>query len=70
MPPRLRNIKAALREYDIEVVTGTKHYQARRGVDVYPIPAHNGEKSEVPDVYIRGLCRRFNIDEAEFRNKI
>lgn len=33
----------------------------------YVLPLHNGTKTELSDVYIRGLCRAFEIDEEEFR---
>jgi hypothetical protein len=32
---------------------------------VYPIPAHNGPKTEIGDHYIRGLCRTFGLDVDE-----
>jgi len=33
----------------------------REGDRPYPIPAHGGENSEVPDVYAKGCCRHFKI---------
>ncbi len=37
---------------------------------MYPLPAHNGPKTELSDIYIRGLCRAFGIDEREFRKRL
>jgi len=31
------------------------------------LPAYNGLKSELGDLYIRGLCRAFGLDERDFR---
>jgi hypothetical protein len=28
----------------------------------YPVPAHNGDRSEVGDTYIAGLCRCLHLD--------
>jgi predicted RNA binding protein YcfA (HicA-like mRNA interferase family) len=33
----------------------------------YTVPAHNGPKTEIPDQYIRGLCRAFGIEYDEMR---
>jgi len=40
------------------------------GGKVYPLAAHNGERSEIRDLYIKGLCRCFDLDESEFRKKL
>jgi len=46
------------------------HWKAKMGGKSYPLPAHNGERSEIRDLYIKGLCRCFDIDESEFRKKL
>ena len=48
---------------------GKHPWKAQRKSDgkTYPIPAHNGLKTEISDEYIRGLCRCFGLDETEFR---
>lgn len=33
----------------------------------FPVPASNGNKTDVKDNYIRALCRNFEFDEDEFR---
>jgi len=37
---------------------------------MYPIPAHNGLKTEIDDKYIRKFCQHFGLDEAVFRQKL
>lgn len=49
------------------------HWMCRRAdgaVRGYPIPAHNGLKTEIDDKYIRGLCRHFGLSEAELRKML
>lgn len=73
MPARLRDVAKALRSYggDVSDTGGRHNYKATMpGFRVFPIPAHRGMHSEIPDVYIRGVCRAFGIDEAEFWAKL
>lgn len=65
MPRRARDIIRAVRDLGIELVPPSKgsHYKFVRGSTVYPIPLHNGEKTEIDDKYINGLCRAFGIDK-------
>lgn len=68
MPARLRDLKRHLAAFGVEVDdTGGKHnYKAKRvGFRTFPVPAHNGWKTEIDDKYIRALCRNLGIDEAE-----
>ncbi len=73
MPARLRDIKRVLEALGVfvEEPTSGSHWKAR-GADgkTYPIPAHNGLKEEVSDIYIRALCRSFELDEKSFRSKL
>lgn len=34
---------------------------------MYPVPAHNGPRTEIPDVYIRGLASFIGVSEAELK---
>lgn len=77
MPAKLRDIERALKSLGIIISkpNGSSHYMAKRatGGPCYPIPAHNGHKSEIPDVYIKGLMRhfRFTVEEQDaFREKL
>ena len=67
---KLRDIKRAFRALGgdcLKPKAGGSHWKLRRDGKTYPIPAHNGEKTEVQERYIVGLCRCFGIDEAELR---
>jgi len=33
----------------------------------YPLPLHHGAKTELSDVYVRGLCRALGIDYEQLR---
>ncbi len=69
MPARLADIARACRALgiDVEAPGRGSHWKALRDGTVYPLPAHNGPKSELDDIYIRGLCRAFGLNEREFR---
>jgi hypothetical protein len=74
MPARLADIERAARAFGLDILKpkGKHSWKASRPADgkTYPIPAHNGMKTEISDVYIRGLCRCFQIDEAAFRAQL
>lgn len=72
MPGRLRDIKRALEARGVTVSepSSGSHWWASYGSGGYSIPAHNGLKTEIPDVYIRGLCRAFAIDFREFMREL
>jgi hypothetical protein len=69
MPARLREIIRICDRFGISVGPGKgSHWKAKRaGCRPYPIPAHNGERSEIADEYIRGLCRAFGVDYDEMK---
>lgn len=74
MPARLAKLRKALRAFgcDVEQPRRGSHwraYNADRSL-MYPIPAHNGLKSEIPDIYIRGVCNTFALDLEEFKRKL
>lgn len=63
MPMRLRDLEHWLKQHEITVTPGGKHFHARKeGFGMYPIPAHNGAKTEIPNKYLKGLCKHFGID--------
>jgi hypothetical protein len=73
VPARLRKIRKACSAYGIELETpkGGSHWKFRRGKGpTYPVPSHNGLKTEVPDEYIRGLCAHFDLDRDEFKKML
>lgn len=73
MPARLRDIKRALTKRGIQVLEpkgGGSHWKATNGQVTYPIPSHGGLHGEITDVYIKGLCRAFGFDLAEFKRDL
>jgi len=34
---------------------------------MYPLPAHNGLRTEIDDKYIAAFCKHFGLEEDEFR---
>jgi hypothetical protein len=72
MPARLARIVAVAESFGISVERPSRgsHWKAKKpGYRTYPIPAHNGLRSEISDFYIAGFCRAFEIDLAEFKNR-
>jgi hypothetical protein len=66
MPLRLSDLKRLLERHGFVVEPGTKHWKVKAPDGrMYPIPAHNGLKTEITWVYVRGLCRNLNIDESK-----
>lgn len=64
MPLRLRDLAAHLKAHGIEVHEPKRgsHFRCTKdGFPAYQLPAHNAMKSELSDVYVRGVCRHFKI---------
>jgi len=73
VPARLSNIKRVLEAMGatIEEPSSGSHWKVRMdGMPMYPIPAHNGLRSEISDGYIKRMCSNFKIDYEEFRRKL
>ena len=74
MPARLADIERAARAVGLDVLKpkGKHSWKARRASDgvTYPIPAHNGTKTEIANKYIDGLCRAFGLDVSDFKNRL
>lgn len=72
MPAKLADIMRAAAALGVSCSKpkSGSHWKFRNGETVYPVPAHNGEKSEISDVYIRALCRAFKLDEKKFRKNL
>lgn len=75
MPARLNALIRALQERGIVVEpprSGGSHWKARRpdGGACYQLPAHNGLRTELPDVYVRGVARHFDIDFQDFKRSL
>ena len=70
MAARLRDIARALATFGGRVEepkTGSHWKTYSKDNMFYPIPAGNGMRTEIADVYIRKMCRALQIDETEFR---
>ena len=61
-----------LQEYGIRVEPprSGSHWKAWNDQVSYRIPAHNGLKEEISDVYLRKLCKTFGLDFDTFRAKL
>ena len=72
MPARLMAVAAVLKKHgiDVEKPSSGSHYKAVRGSVVYPLPAHNGAKSELDDRYLKALCRAFGLDYRAFKEAL
>ena len=72
MPARLRDIKRALeaRGISVEEPKGSSHWKATAPRITYTIPAHNGLRTEITDIYIRALCRAFALDYETFKREL
>ncbi len=73
MPARLRDIIRALDGLGIRVRNPKRgsHFLAYDDAGRnYPLSAHNGEKTEISDKYIKGLCRTFEIELDEFKKRL
>lgn len=71
MPARLRDIVRALAALGIAVEKPNRgsHFKAVNAAGrKYSIPAHNGEKTEISDDYVRGLCRFLGIDPQQLKD--
>jgi hypothetical protein len=70
-PKRLSEVAAIASQYGslLRVKQGARHPYGfeKQGKARYPVKAHNGERSEIPWVYIKGLCRVHDIPEAAFK---
>jgi hypothetical protein len=73
MGARLRDIRRAASAHQIEVTepSSGSHWQCRRaGSRMYPLPAHNGLRTEIDDKYLSAFCKHFGLDEDEFRKAL
>ena len=73
MPARLRDIKRALLEYGVtaEAPSSGSHWKLRDASGkVYTLPCHNGDRTELSGVYLKGLCRAFGSDLEDFKRRL
>jgi hypothetical protein len=73
MPARLRDIARVCVNYfglEVEKPSSGSHWKLKSAKCTYPVPAHNAEKTEIADKYIKGLCRAHEIDYAEMKRRL
>lgn len=72
MPARFSRIMKRCEELGLSCEkprSGGSHWKIRRpGFRVYPVPAHNGRRTEIDDRIIGKLCKHFELDEDSFRD--
>jgi hypothetical protein len=74
MPARFRDILRVVEEYGKSYErpgrgSHWKIFDPKTGVS-YRIPAHNKEKTEIDDIYVRALCRQFGFDYKKFKERL
>ena len=69
MPARARAVLRAVKKIggSYEKPKSGSHWHVCFENRVYPIPLHNGMRSEIPDVYLRGLARFLGITVADLK---
>lgn len=73
MPARLSDIGRGMRALlgRLEKPGKGSHWKCYNAAGkMYPIPAGNGERTEISDRYIKGLCKELGLDEVEFRKHL
>lgn len=72
MPARLKALARVLAAHgvDLERPRSGSHWKFRTDSETYPVPAPNGTRSEISDIYIRGLCRTFGVDYDELLKEL
>jgi len=67
---RLSDFERAAKEWGITLVNTKKGRHpfkfVGQGHGNYPVPAHNGKRSDVGREYIRGFCHHFDIPQHQF----
>lgn len=73
MAPRLRDLVRELGPLGVRVEEprSGSHWKVigARGI-VYPISAHNGLREEIPDIYVKRMCRALGLDYEALRKRL
>jgi len=74
VPARYAKLRAALAKLGVRVSERSgkgSHVVVDDGKGhSYPLPLHHGTKTELSEVYIRGLCRALDLDYEELRKNL
>jgi predicted RNA binding protein YcfA (HicA-like mRNA interferase family) len=69
MPPRLRELEKKLAQAGISLQKpGSGSHWKFVGSDgkTFHVPAHNGKRTEIPNAYVKALCRCFGLPSDFF----
>lgn len=72
MPMRLGDLADRLKSHGVKLErpsSGSHWKFVGPGGRTYPVPAHNGLRTELPDVYVRGAHRAFGIAYSKGEKK-
>jgi len=66
---RLSDLHRILGKRGFTIEPAAKHHKvtAPDGV-AYTIPCHNGMRTEITKIYLKGLCRAFGLTEEDLRD--
>ena len=74
MPARFWKVGRALKACGIESLSrggkGSHVILINGSGKTYPVSLHNGAKTEISDVYVRGICRFFGIEYEELMKNL
>jgi hypothetical protein len=73
LPVRARDLIRALARFGVTVTSprgGSSHWIAKKAGAAHPLPMHNGDKTELSDVYLRGVCSKFGIDLTALKKEL
>jgi hypothetical protein len=74
VPARYAKLRAALAKLGVRVSERSgkgSHVVVDDGKGhSYPLPLHHGTKTELSEVYVRGLCRALDLDYEELRKNL
>ncbi len=62
MSVRLRDLaRVAKKQWQLSLLKpdGTSHWKFTDGTVSYPVPCHNGLRTEIRSEYLRGFCKAF-----------
>jgi predicted RNA binding protein YcfA (HicA-like mRNA interferase family) len=72
VPVSFRDLKRAIEAFGCTVEEPSKgsHWKIRNCGKAYTIPAHNGLKTELSDVYVKGVCRALGLSYDELKSRM
>jgi hypothetical protein len=63
---RLSDLQRVLSKRGFTIEPGAKHFKVTApDGKAYMLPCHNGARTELTKIYLRGLCRAFGLTEED-----